>query len=62
MIDMPCMIDDHRRLRNMIAAEARIDDESRAEAPNGTESQAETLPSRKVDSRLDFRLFHFAFG
>jgi len=59
---MPCTINDHRRLRNILAAEARIDDESRAEAPNDTDSRAEALPPRKVDSRLDLRLFHFAFG
>jgi hypothetical protein len=62
MIDMPCTIDDHRRLRNMLAVEAPIDDESSAEAPIDTEWRAEALPSRKVDLRLDWRLFHFAFG
>ena len=72
MIDMPCTIDDHRRLRNMLVAKAPIDDklraeapinaESRAQAPIDTESRAEALPSRKVDLRLDLRLFYFAFG
>jgi hypothetical protein len=82
MIDIPCTIDDHRRLRNMLVAKAPIDDklraeapinaesraqapidtESRAQAPIDTESRAEALPSRKVDLRLDLRLFHFAFG
>ena len=71
MIDMPCTIDDHRRLRNMLVAEAPIDDKlraealisakSRAEAPIDTESQVEALPLRKVDLWLDLRLFHFSF-
>jgi len=62
MIDMPCTIDDHQRLRNMLVAEAPTDDKLRAEAPIDTESRAEALPSWKVDLRLDLRLFHFAFG
>jgi len=72
MIDMPCTIDDHRWLRNMLVAEAPIDDklraeapinaESREQAPIDTESRAEALRSRKVDLRLDLRLFHFSFG
>jgi len=72
MIDMPCTIDDHRRLRNMLVAKAPIDDKlraealinakSRADAPINTESRAEALQSWKVDLRLDLRLLHFSFG
>jgi len=72
MIDMPCTIDDHRQLRNMLVAEAPTDDKLRAEAlisaksragaPIDTESQVEALPSRKVDLWLDLRLFHFCLG
>jgi len=62
MIDMPCTIDDHWPLRNMPAVEAPINAKSRAEAPIDTESRTEALPSRKVDLRLDLRLFHFSFG
>jgi len=62
MIDMPCTIDDHWRLRNMLVAKAPIDDklraeapinaESRAQAPIDTESRAEALPSRKVGFKV----------
>jgi len=71
MIDMPCTIDDHRRLRNMLVAEAPIDDklraqapinaESRAQAPIDTESRAEAPPSRKVDLTLDSRVVSLCF-
>ena len=68
MTDMPCTIDDHRWLRNMLVAKAPINDklrakapinaESRAQAHTDTESRAKALPSRKVD----LRLFHIGFG
>jgi len=41
MIDMPCTIDNHWRLRNMLVAEAPINDKLRAEAPINAESRAQ---------------------
>jgi hypothetical protein len=59
-------IDDKLRAEAPINAEltpeAPINAKSRAEAPIDTESRAKALPSRKVDLRLNLRLFHFSFG
>jgi hypothetical protein len=62
MIDMLCTIDHHQRLGKMLGAKAPIHDKLTMKAPIDTGSRAEALPSRKVDLRMDSRLFHFAFG